>query len=208
MRLRSRSSLSMALAVAAATVLLNASTRGQTLAPPALSAALRQGGLVLLVRHASAPRETPTKEAANPDNPTLERQLDEKGRRGATALGEAIRALKIPIGEVLTSPAYRAGETVRFAQLPNPTALVELGDGGQSMQSATDAQGAWLKARVGQAPRSGNTVLVTHNPNLTKAFPDWGASVAEGETVVLRPDGKGGAAVIGRITIDAWPQLR
>jgi phosphohistidine phosphatase SixA len=208
MRFHSRSSVSMMIALAAGTLVASTVTHGQALAPSALAAALRQGGLVLLVRHASAPRETPTKQAANPDNPTLERQLDEKGRQGATAMGEAIRRLRIPIGEVLTSPAYRARETVRLAQLPEPAALVELGDGGQSMQSATEAQGTWLKTRVAQPPRSGNTILVTHNPNLARAFPDWGASVAEGETVVLRPDKNGGAAVVGRITIDAWPRLR
>ena len=208
MRLRSRSSMAMVLALATGALLGSTVARGQTLAPSALAAALRQGGLVLLMRHASAPRETPTKQTANPDNPALERQLDEKGRQGATAMGEAIRALRIPVGEVLTSPAYRARETVRSAQLPGSAAIVELGDGGQSMQSATAVQGTWLKTRVAQPPRSGNTILVTHNPNLTLAFPEWGASVAEGETVVLRPDRKGGAAVVGRIPIDDWPRLR
>jgi hypothetical protein len=90
----------------------------------ALVQALRAGGLVIVMRHASSPREAPTKERANPDNLKLERQLDEPGRRGAAA------------------------------------------------------------------------------------FPDWGSSVADGETVVLRPDGRGGVAVIGRIPIDEWPRLR
>ena len=53
------------------------------------------------------------KGVANGDNAKLERQLDETGRTGATAMGETIRALRIPIGVVLTSPTYRAMETVR-----------------------------------------------------------------------------------------------
>jgi len=57
-------------------------------------------------------------------------------------------------------------------------------------------------------PRSGNTILVTHQPNLARAFPNWGPGVADGETVVLRPDGKGTVTVVGRITIDEWPRLR
>jgi hypothetical protein len=44
-------------------------------------------------------------------------------------------------------------------------------------------------------------------PNLARAFPDWGA-VADGETVVLRPDGAGGTTVLGRIRIEDWPALR
>ena len=123
-------------------------------------------------------------------------------------MGETIRALRIPIGIVLTSPAYRAMETVRLARLDSPTTVSELGDGGQSMQGITEAQAAWLRARVTETPRSGNTILVTHQPNLARAFPDWGSSVADGETVILRPDGKGASALIGRIAIEEWSRLR
>lgn len=65
---------------------------------------LRQGGYVLVMRHASSPRQAPANDVANADNTKLERQLDEAGRRGATAMGEALRGLRIPIGVVLTSP--------------------------------------------------------------------------------------------------------
>lgn len=181
---------------------------GQTFSLDELVGRLRQGGYVLVMRHASSPREAPSKEVANGDNTKLERQLDEAGRRDATAMGDAIRALRIPIGVVLTSPTYRALETVRLARLDSPTTANELGDGGQSMQGITEAQAAWLRARVTEAPRSGNTILVTHQPNLSRAFPDWGSSVADGEAVILRPDGKGGTAILGRIPIAEWPRLR
>jgi hypothetical protein len=42
-------------------------------------------------------------------------------------MGKALPALKIPIGEVFTSPTYRALETVRLVQLPNPRAQDEPG---------------------------------------------------------------------------------
>lgn len=168
---------------------------------------LRQGGYVLVMRHASSPREVPTKEQANPDNLKLERQLDESGRRGASGMGEAFRRLQIPIGDVLTSPTYRAMETVTLARLNQPQVVSELGDGGQSMQGVSEAQGSWLRSRVSEVPRTGNTILVTHQPNLSRAFPEWGPSVADGETVVLRPDGRGGVAVVGRVPIDEWPRL-
>ena len=104
--------------------------------PNNLVKALQSGGYVLVMRHASSPREAPSKEVANADNTKLERQLDEAGRRGATTMGEAIRALRIPIGMVLSSPTYRAMETVRLARLASPTTVTELGDGGQSMQGS------------------------------------------------------------------------
>ena len=90
----------------------------------------------------------------------------------------------------------------------SPTTVNELGDGGQSMQGVAEAQAAWLRARVTETPRSGNTILVTHQPNLSRAFPEWGPSVADGETVILQPDGMGGFALLGRIPIEEWPRLR
>lgn len=181
---------------------------GQTSSQDELINRLRQGGHILVMRHASSPREAPSKEVANADNTKLERQLDEAGRRGATVMGEAIRALRIPIGVVLTSPTYRAMETVKLARLDSPTAVNELGDGGQSMQGITEAQAVWLRGKVTEVPRSGNTILVTHQPNLSRAFPDWGSTVVDGETVVIRPDGSGGISVVGRIKIDDWSQMR
>jgi phosphohistidine phosphatase SixA len=167
---------------------------------------LREGGLVLLMRHASSPRDVPSKANANPDNTRLERQLDESGRRAAIAMGTALRRLRIPIGTVLSSPTYRALETVRLARLDNPAAVNELGDGGHSMQGITEAQAAWLRSQASDVPKTGNTILVTHLPNLTRAFPDWGSTVADGETVVLRPDGHGKSAIVGRIPIERWPE--
>ncbi len=189
-------------------LLASASIEGQTLTGDQLASRLRQGGLVLVMRHASSPREAPTREAANIDNPGGERQLDQAGRSGAIAMGDALRALKIPIGTVLTSPTYRTLETVKLARLDSPTSVAELGDGGQSMQGISETQAEWLRKQVTQAPRGGNTILVTHQPNLSRAFPEWGSTVAEGETVIVQPDGRGGITLIGRIPIEAWPRLR
>ncbi len=179
----------------------------QALSGASLVNALRSGGYVIVMRHASSPRETPDKQTANPDNVKLERQLDAAGRAAATAMGQALHDLKIPIGEVLTSPTYRAMETVRLAQLPNLRPHEELGNGGQSMQGASDVQAAWLRNTVSRPPKGTNTIIVTHMPNIARAFPEWGA-VADGEAVVLRPDGQDGGTVVGRIKIDEWPRLR
>jgi phosphohistidine phosphatase SixA len=179
----------------------------QTSSGNALVAALRQGGYVIVMRHASSPDEAPTKQAANADNVNLERQLDEAGRSGATAMGKAIRDLKIPIGNVLSSPTYRALETVKFAQLASPQTHAELGDRGQSMQGVSEADGAWLRGRAAQAPKTGNTIVVTHMPNISRAFPQV-TGVADGESLIFRPDGKGGAALVGRIKIQEWTSLR
>jgi phosphohistidine phosphatase SixA len=180
----------------------------QTLAGEALVKALRQGGYVLVMRHTSSPRDAPNETSANPDNIKLERQLDETGRTTATAMGNALRQLKIPIGRVLTSPTYRALETARFAQLPNPQIQAELGDGGQSMGGVSEAQSAWLKKQVLERPDSTNTILVTHFPNMAAAFPQETSGLSDGETLVFHADGKGGRTLVARITIEQWPTMR
>ena len=174
---------------------------------PNLMAMLRQGGYVLVMRHASSPRELPTPQTANADNPKLERQLDQPGRAGAAAMGQTLRDLMIPVGDVFTSPTYRALETVKYARLSNVTPVAALGDGGQSMQGVAEVDAAWLRAKAAEVPRRGNTIIVTHMPNLSGAFPAWGA-VADGETVVVRPDEKGGATPIGRVKIEEWSKMR
>ena len=180
----------------------------QTLSGEALVKALRQGGYVLVMRHASSPREAPAKESANPDNVKVERQLDDTGRATATAMGQALRDLRIPIGTVLTSPTYRALETVRLAQLQSPRTQAELGDGGQSMAGGTAAQAAWLKSQVLERPSGANTVLVTHLPNMAAAFPQETAGLSDGETLMFSPDGKGGATLVARIKIEQWSTMR
>lgn len=196
--------------VAVAAMLLGSShASAQTLSGTALVTALREGGYVIVMRHASSPAMPPDKAHANPDNVKVERQLDAAGRDGATAMGNALRRLKIPVGVVLTSPTYRARETVKYAGLPNPQSVEQLGDGGQSMQAVADAAAAWLRERASQTPARGtNTILVTHLPNITRAFPDWQPPPADGESVVLRPTANGQAQVVARVRIEDWAGLR
>jgi phosphohistidine phosphatase SixA len=192
---------------------LAGTAHAQDLRGEALVKTLQKGGYVIVMRHASSPREAPDKQSANPDNTKPERQLDEAGRKTAIAMGQAIRDLKIPIGSVLSSPTYRALETVRLAQFGVPQTFAELGDNGQSMQGGTAAQAAWLQQQVTRFPAGTNTILVTHFPNITGAFPQWSSGLADGEALIIGPDGKGpegkgGAKLVTRIKIEEWPLLR
>lgn len=183
---------------------ITTTAQGQTLTGSALVKALQAGGHVIVMRHASSPSEIPAK--PNPDNVPPERQLDENGRATATAMGEALRRLKIPIGEVLTGPAYRTRETARRIGLPNARTVAELGEGQGTMQAVSKAQTDWLQKKAMEMPRGTNTVLVTHVPNVSAAFPDLPA-VDQGEALVFGSGGTGGARVVGRIKIDEWPDL-
>jgi phosphohistidine phosphatase SixA len=174
-----------------------------------LLAALQGGGYVILMRHASSPGKPPEAAQANADNVRQERQLDEKGITTARGMGEALHRLHIPIGEVLSSPTYRALETVKLAELGRPVTAPELGEGGAAMlKDESGARAAWLKARVAEAPPAGkNTVIVTHYPNITEVYLEGASGLAEGEALILHPDGRGGAPIVARVKIDAWASL-
>jgi phosphohistidine phosphatase SixA len=188
--------------------ILGAFVHAQTLQGDALVKALQKGGYIIAMRHASSPREVPTKQAANPDNTTPERQLDAEGRASATAFGKALRDLKIPIGAALVSPTYRALETARYAQLPTPQPRPELGENGQNMSGGTTAQAEWLQKQVTQFPKGTNTILITHVPNLTRAFPQVANGMGDGEALIFGSDGKGGSTVVARVKIEDWPKLQ
>jgi phosphohistidine phosphatase SixA len=181
----------------------------QTLSGAALVQHLRQGGYVLLMRHASAPEARPDRQSAAPGNTAQERQLDDKGRAAAAAMGKAIKALHIPIGLVLSSPTYRALQTVRLAALGSPKIVAELGDNGHSMQQGAVARYAeWLRRTVATRPAEGtNTVIVTQMPNIVAAFAGESAGLTDGETLVFRPDKSGTAKLVARIPIAQWPVL-
>jgi phosphohistidine phosphatase SixA len=182
---------------------------GEPLSKPALLASLRHGGLVILMRHASSPKVAPDAAHANKDNMSAERQLDDSGVSSARAMGEALRRLRIPIGQVLSSPTYRALETVRYAQLWKAVTLPELGDGGASMQvDPTGSHARWLRALAGKTPTSGtNTLIITHFPNISEAFGASAAGLADGEALILRPVPQGEPTLVVRIKIEEWNQL-
>ena len=181
----------------------------QALQGDSVATALRAGGYVIVMRHASSPRTPPAAGLANADNVQLERQLDEAGRASARDMGDALRGLRIRVGEVLSSPTYRALETVRLARLGEPVTHAELGDSGQSMAPESDGRrGAWLRTRAAQSPPPGsNTVIVTHYPNMAEAFPAASQGLADGEALVFHPDGHGNAALVARVKIEEWKTM-
>ncbi|HTV80205.1 MAG TPA: histidine phosphatase family protein [Steroidobacteraceae bacterium] len=180
-----------------------------SLSGPQLVAAIDGGGYVILMRHAQSPRTPPDAATADPRNIRRERQLDETGRATARAMGDALRQLRLPVGKVLSSPTYRALETARLARLPKPETFDELGDAGNSMSAdLTGKRAAWLRARVAQVPKAGtDTLIITHYPNISEAFPDDARDLSEGEALIFHPDAKGAGALLGRVKIEDWPRL-
>lgn len=171
--------------------------------------ALQRGGNVIVMRHASSPGTLPSAETAAAGNEQRERQLDATGRETAAAMGAAARRLGIPVDRVLTSPAFRTQETAREAGWLAPEIHEELGFDGESMtETVTDEQVAWLQDQSRLPPTSGNTVIVTHSPNLAAAFPELVPALAQGEAAIFGRTESGDFGLIGRVRIEEWPDLQ
>src|SRR5215510_1865229 len=170
---------------------------------PSLLADLQKGGYVLYLRHASTDfsqndsRMTSYADCAN------QRNLTERGREEARALGEHVKRLKIPIGEVLASPFCRTMETARLA-FGKATPMKEARGG---PASDDDGRYAPLRQLMGTKPASGtNTVISSHgNPFHAVAGPPY---LAEGEIAVVRPEGDSRFTIVARIRLQDWPELR
>jgi hypothetical protein len=90
-----------------------------------------------------------------------------------------------------------------------PELVPELGDAGHSMAPIqTNGPAAWLRAHAAMTPAPGHdTLIVTHMPNIVAAFPTDAPGIGDGEALVFRPDGKGGATLVAKVPIGEWPAL-
>ena len=72
---------------------------------------VRRGGYVIVIRHGATFSNQADTDPLNIKNVAAQRQLNDQGRAQAKAMGESMRALKIPVGTVVTSMFQRAVET-------------------------------------------------------------------------------------------------
>jgi hypothetical protein len=193
-------------ALSAALLCLAVPVQAAELSGAALVHALQGGGYVIVMRHASSPDRRPSAKEADPENPARERQLDTQGRNAAQAMGVAMRQLHLPVGAILSSPTYRARETVQLAALGSPKILTKLGDAGHSMQASAVAGWApWLRQKAGEMPVKGSdTLIVTQAPNIEKAFDGDAKGLKAGGALIYQPQNKGAPKLIGRIAIGEW----
>lgn len=162
-----------------------------------LATALRDGGVVLVVRHAKT--ETATDETEVLGDCGRQRNLSEEGREQARAIGRDIEALGVPVGEVRASPLCRAKETadLAFGRSTVDETLVSPGVTGTIEDD--DRRIARLKEMT-SAPAGKVTVLVTHTGNIGGAFDQ---SVEEGDALAFR-DGN----LLGVVKPADWARLR
>lgn len=183
---------------------------GPVLAGEALVKALRAGGYNLYFRHAQTDWSQTDSVRRAGDwiscDPTRIRQLSDEGRQTARAVGEAIRALGIPVGRVLASPYCRTVDTAKLMDLGPVETTTDVMNmrvaeyfGGRAAIVAT------ARIRLARPPAPGtNTVIVAHGNVAREATPVY---PGEAEGAVFRPDGNGGFEFVGRLTPRQWTRL-
>jgi len=164
--------------------------------------ALRSGGYVLYFRHASTDFGQNDDLMTGYEDCSLQRNLTDQGRNEARAIGSAISALHIPIGDVLASPFCRTMESARLI-FGRATATPAVRGG-----PANDDGGRYAELRrllsTPVAPGT-NRVIVSHgNPYQAVVGPPY---LAEGEAAVIRADAAKGFSVVARVRKDEWATL-
>jgi phosphohistidine phosphatase SixA len=170
--------------------------------------ALRGGGHVIVFRHGATHADQADTDPLNPTNIDKQRQLNDQGRALARAIGEAMRKLQIPVGQVVTSQFNRAVETGTLLGFGAVTPTADITEGGLVVSpNENNRRAAALKKLAATAPPAGtNVVLVTHKPNILDAFgKDW-FDVREGEASIFKPDGNGYQPV-ARLQAADWGKL-
>ena len=157
-------------------------------------ALLRDGGHVVLIRHALA---AGTGDPANFDitKCATQRNLSDRGKLQARKMGALFAARAAPVDRVLSSRYCRCLDTARFAFGEGVAEPVEALDALAADAAAKEKQLAAMQKLVRDFSGSGNLVLVTHQENIVALT---GVSPREGEAVVVRPEGDK-LHVIGRI---------
>jgi broad specificity phosphatase PhoE len=182
-------------------------------APPAqdekgLAAALRSGGLVIVVRHGATFPDQADTDPLNFDNVAAQRNLNDSGKALAKAFGEALRQIGVPVGRVYTSKYNRAYETATLAGFKQIERTADLTEGGLVVSPNENARRAEaFRKTIATAPAPGaNTVLITHKPNILEALgKDW-FDVKEGEASIFRPE-SGRYTLIARVQMSDWLRI-
>jgi len=169
----------------------------------ALVSALRAGGFVLYFRHTSTDFGQNDDGMTTFEDCTKQRNLTDKGRNEARAIGAAIRELRLPLDSVLASPFCRTVETamLAFGKVEKTSGLR-----GWPASSADPDRYAPLRGYLAAPPiGAANTVLVGHgNPFRAVAGPPH---LMEGEAAVIRPLGGERFEIVARIKVQDWSDL-
>jgi phosphohistidine phosphatase SixA len=169
--------------------------------------ALRQGGYFVYFRHGPTDSTQQDSDPNNLANCATQRNLTDAGHDLAATIGMNFRTLRIPVGNVLSSPYCRAkehafhsfgrAELVPSMAIPDPLP--------PEIRQRNTAEFERLFANL-PAPGT-NTVMVAHSPNIRDAF-GYGLALAdlpvEGGAAILLPAPAERPTIVARLLPGEW----
>jgi phosphohistidine phosphatase SixA len=172
-------------------------------APAEVLSELRKGGYILYFRHAATDFSQNDSNMKSYEDCAGQRNLIDKGRADARAVGAAIKHLGIPVGAVLASPFCRTVETAQLAF--GRAEKTQEARGGPAAPTDSDRYAPLRKILITPVQKSANLAVVSHaNPFYSVAGPPY---LAEGEAAVIRPLGSS-FEVFARIRVEGWETLK
>ena len=147
---------------------------------------LKQGGHVLLMRHAKTDPGDGDPEGFKLGDCATQRNLNAEGKAQAEQFGKKLAALGVKIDQVLSSEWCRAMDTAKLA-----FGKAEAWPVVNSMSAKSDDKidlAAQLRNRIRDFKGPGNLVIVTHGYNIQYLT---GESVQQGDALVLHSSGSG-----------------
>lgn len=169
---------------------------------------LKEGGLVVYIRHASTESDYADQVTADPNDGSTQRVLSQKGWNEAILIGNAFRFYNIPVGKVVTSQYFRAWQTayLAFGKYKKKARLNFL-----PYEDYTPKQVKKMQRRtmpfVSRQVRPGvNRVIVAHDDPfeaVSGIYPE-----PQGVAYVLKPKSGAGFEVLGHIPPDGWSTLQ
>jgi phosphohistidine phosphatase SixA len=162
--------------------------------------AARRGGVVIACRHSITGSQDENEMTLRYDDPSTQRRLSAAGERQATALGEAFRALRIPVTEVIVSPMQRTRLTgeLAFGRVQLDSSWHTRGE---------DFSGPKMDRRLetlGRLVEEGNRVIVSHIGTMYSVLPTVRGELEEGDCVVVRPRGGNSFDIVEVVPWRAW----
>ncbi|PZU99866.1 MAG: hypothetical protein DCE90_00800 [Pseudanabaena sp.] len=164
---------------------------------------LRKGGYVIFFRHTTTDR-TQKDLNLNFENCANQRNLNQKGREEAQAIGIAFKRLKIPVGTVLASPFCRTLETaqIAFGKSTRSEDLISIAHERKKSLELAQSLTKLIKTMPSDAT---NTILVGHGVNLDIALE---LNLKEGGAAIFKPKTNRSFALVAQIQdVKEWEEV-
>jgi broad specificity phosphatase PhoE len=149
------------------------------------------------MRHADAPGGAGDPPGFSLNDCTTQRNLSERGRTDAKAVGERLRAEGVHIGRLLSSPWCRCLDTARLLDL-GAVEIEPMFSNAFVLADRRQALTAGAQAIISTWRGPGTLLAVTHGANIQALT---GYSPAAGEIVVLAADPASSLREVGRIPV-------